>query len=62
VLLQGGTYFGPADVVIEYRDGAQFVNHSFEKFNTCNVHPRPNDIRELKAYATRDIKKGEEML
>jgi SET domain-containing protein len=62
VLLQGGIYIPPAGVITDFRDGTQFVNHSFENFNVRNVHPLPNDIKELKACAIRDIKKGEEIL
>lgn len=54
-------YFRCSDGWLVYRDSSQFINHALPP-NSQIVYPESNDYRDLKAYALRDIKAGEEIV
>lgn len=59
-IMRGSLYYAEADLMLFFRDGSEYMNHSFEP-NSQIIYPQSHDYRELKSYALKDIKKGDEI-
>jgi hypothetical protein len=59
-IMQAGIYLKDNDLFLVFYDGSEYMNHSFNP-NSQIVYPESKDYRELKPYALRDIKAGEEI-
>ena len=60
LIFHSAVYLPSCDLVVNYRDGTQFTNHSADS-NSQTVFPTAHDHRQLKIVSTRPIPKGEEI-
>jgi SET domain-containing protein len=59
-ILHGGIFLKDCDLFMAFRDGSEYMNHSFDP-NSQIRYPESKDYRELVSYALRDIRAGEEI-